>query len=117
MFRFASFRRTGGQARTDTRLSPDPNVLYSHPRRSRLESSCGYVSDRGGGMRKLKRGLQFRLSRRVVAIAAVATLTVVAGTGTVLADPGGLFAGGDNLWPYNAPDTPAASAAPVLAAV
>jgi hypothetical protein len=38
-------------------------------------------------------------------------------TGTVLADPGGWFAGNDNPWPYNAPDTPAAAATPVLAAV
>ena len=64
-------------------------------------------------MRTLNRRFRPRLSRGVVVVAAVAALVVVAGTGTVLADPGLL----GNPWPYNAPVTPGASAAPVLAAV
>lgn len=50
-----------------------------------------------------------RLSRRMIVIAAVAMLAIVAGAGTVLADP---FAGSDNPWPYNPPGQ-----SPVLAAV
>jgi len=46
-------------------------------------------------------------------IVAVA-LTAAAGAGTVLADPGGVFAGSDNPWPY---DAPGPAATPVLAAV
>jgi hypothetical protein len=63
-------------------------------------------------MRKLTRRFRSRLSRGVVVIAIVA-VTAAALAGTVLADPGAL----GNPWPYNAPVTPAASAAPVLAAV
>jgi Calcineurin-like phosphoesterase len=66
-------------------------------------------------MKKLNRRFHPRRSRGVIVLAAVA-LTVVASAGTVLADPGGLFAGSDNLWPYNN-DTPAALLSPVLAAV
>jgi hypothetical protein len=62
-------------------------------------------------MRKLNGRLGWRLSRGVVVIAAVA-MVAVAGTGTVLADPGGVFGGNGNSWPYNPPP-----AAPVLAAV
>jgi hypothetical protein len=52
-----------------------------------------------------------RLSRGVVMIGAV--VLAVACTGTVLADPGGIFGGGGtNPWPYNTPTT-----YPVLAAV
>src|SRR5215467_6300633 len=63
-------------------------------------------------MRKLTRRFRLRLSRGFIAIAAV-VVTAAAFAGTVLADPGAL----GNPWPYNAPVTPAASAAPVLAAV
>jgi hypothetical protein len=66
-------------------------------------------------MRTLRR-FQPRLSRGLIAIVVV-VLGAVVGTGTVLADPGGLFGGNGNPWPYDAPDTPAASAAPVLATV
>jgi hypothetical protein len=52
----------------------------------------------------------------VILIVAVA-LTAAASTGTVLADPGGVFARSDNPWPYNAPATPRPQPAPVLAAV
>jgi hypothetical protein len=45
-------------------------------------------------------------------VATVVALTVIVGTGTVLADTG-LFSGGDNPWPYNAPTAPG----PILAAV
>jgi hypothetical protein len=49
-------------------------------------------------------------------VVAVVALISVAAAGTVLADPGGVFGGSDNLWPYNTPGTsPAAD--PVLVAV
>jgi hypothetical protein len=63
-------------------------------------------------MSELTRRFRPRLSRGLVVLAVVA-LAAAAFAGTVLADPGAL----GNPWPYNAPVTPAASAAPVLAAV
>jgi hypothetical protein len=50
--------------------------------------------------------------RRAIAVAAIAPIVVAVAAGTVLADPGGWFGGGDNPWPYNA-----TGPAPVLAAV
>src|SRR5262252_7438846 len=63
-------------------------------------------------MRRLNRPFHRRVSRGVV-VTAVVGVVLAAFAGTVLADPGAL----GNPWPYNAPVTPAASAAPVLAAV
>jgi len=54
-----------------------------------------------------------KLTRRGVVLLAAAVVTAAAFAGTVLADPGVL----GNPWPYNEPVTPAASAAPTLAAV
>jgi hypothetical protein len=67
-------------------------------------------------MRKVNRGFRPRLLRRVVVIA-VAALMSAAATATVLADPGGVFGGSDNPWPYNAPGNSAPAANPVLVAV
>jgi hypothetical protein len=50
----------------------------------------------------------------VAVVTAIVALAVAAGAGTVLADPGGWFAGSDNPWPYG---THAPSTNPVLAAV
>jgi hypothetical protein len=44
-------------------------------------------------------------------------LMTVVGAGTVWADPGHVFGGGDNPWPYNTPGGPGNAADPVLAAV
>jgi len=63
-------------------------------------------------MRRLNRPFHRRVSRGVV-VTTVVGVVLAAFAGTVLADPGAL----GNPWPYNAPVTPAASAAPVLAAV
>ena len=68
-------------------------------------------------MRKLNLRVQPPLSHGWVVVAVVVLVVVAGGTGTVLANPGGVFAGNGNPWPYNARDTPAASLAPVLAAV
>jgi hypothetical protein len=49
-------------------------------------------------MGKRARGLA--LSRRVMIVAGVAVVALLAGTGTVLANSGGWFgSGGDNDWP------------------
>ncbi len=67
-------------------------------------------------MRKLNlRVVHPRLSRGRVVVAVVAVM-IVASTGTVLANPGGVFGNG-NPWPYNGPAAPDALPAPVLAAV
>ncbi len=58
-----------------------------------------------------------KLSRRGMVLLAAVALIAVAGTGTVLADPGGVFGGSDNAWPYNSPDKPGPAANPVLVAV
>jgi hypothetical protein len=52
------------------------------------------------------------ISRRVALVTAAVIVAVIVGTGTVLADPGGLFGGNDNPWPYNS-----AGENPVLATV
>jgi calcineurin-like phosphoesterase family protein len=60
-------------------------------------------------MRKLSRG---------GLLLAVVLLIAVAGAGTVLADPGGVFAGSDNPWPYDTSAGPPGPATnPVLVAV
>jgi hypothetical protein len=61
-------------------------------------------------MRKPKTGL--RMSRRMAFTTAGALLVLAVGAGTVLADPGGMFAPTDNPWPYSDPGP-----APVLATV
>lgn len=53
-----------------------------------------------------------RVSRRMAVIGGIAAVALIAGTGTVLADPGGWFGPNDNAWPYNSPGR-----SPVLAAV
>jgi hypothetical protein len=58
-----------------------------------------------------------KLSRRGIVLLAAVALIAVAGTGTVLADPGGVFGGSDNAWPYNSSDKPGPAADPVLVAV
>jgi hypothetical protein len=54
---------------------------------------------------------RLRETRRVAVVTSVALVAMGAAAGTVLADPGGLFAN-DNPWPYSSPDPN-----PVLAAV
>jgi Calcineurin-like phosphoesterase len=66
-------------------------------------------------MSKLIRRLRSRPSRGAVVIAVVAVVAAAC-TGTVLADPGGVF-GNDNPWPYNTSAGPGPAANPVLAAV
>jgi hypothetical protein len=58
-----------------------------------------------------------RLTRRGVVLILAVALVAAAGAGTVLADPGGWYAGNDNPWPYNTPDRPGPAANPVLVAV
>jgi hypothetical protein len=58
-----------------------------------------------------------KLTRRGVVLLAAVALIAVAGTGTVLADPGDVFGGSDNAWPYNSPDKPGPATNPVLVAV
>jgi hypothetical protein len=53
-----------------------------------------------------------RRSSRITILTGVSILAAIVATGTVLADPGGWFAGNDNPWPYNSPGRD-----PVLAAV
>jgi hypothetical protein len=52
------------------------------------------------------------MSRRTAFITVGALLVLAVGAGTVLADPGGMFAPTDNPWPYSNPGP-----APVLATV
>lgn len=61
-------------------------------------------------MRKLWMGR--RMSRRVALVTCIAIVAVIAGAGTVLADPGGWFSNNDNAWPYSSQGRD-----PVLAAV
>ena len=56
--------------------------------------------------------MQLFKTRRMAAVAAVATFAVAGGAGTVLADPGGWFSSNDNAWPYSA-----TGPSPVLATV
>jgi hypothetical protein len=59
-----------------------------------------------------------RLSRRGAVLLVAVALIAVAGAGTVLADPGGVFGGGDNSWPYDTSAGPSAAVTnPVLVAV
>ena len=53
-----------------------------------------------------------RLSRRMAVATGIVVLALIAGTGTVLADPGGWFGSNNNDWPYNQ-----TGYAPVLATV
>ena len=61
-------------------------------------------------MRRLRRSNP--TSRRMMLVAGITIVAVMAGAGTVLADPGGWFGNNDNAWPYSSP-----GASPVLAAV
>jgi len=59
-----------------------------------------------------------KLSRRGAVLLVVVALIAVAGSGTVLADPGGVFGGSDNAWPYDtSAGPPAAATDPMLVAV
>jgi len=58
-----------------------------------------------------------KLTRRGVVLLAAVVVTGAAFAGTVLANPGGVFGGSDNPWPYNASGKSVPAANPVLAAV
>ncbi|HKD93530.1 MAG TPA: metallophosphoesterase [Gaiellaceae bacterium] len=57
-----------------------------------------------------------KLSRRGVVLIVAVALIAIAGAGTVLADPGGVFGQSDNPWPYNSAGH-GSKASPVLVAV
>ena len=57
-----------------------------------------------------------KLTRRGLVLVAAVALIAVAGAGTVLADPGGMFRESDNSWPYGSTG-PGPEANPVLVAV
>src|SRR5215470_15861425 len=77
--------------------------------RSALRVCAVQVSEEGDGMR--------RLTRRGVVLVVAGVVTAAAFAGTVLANPGGLFRGSDNAWPYNASDSSVPASNPVLVAV
>ena len=58
-----------------------------------------------------------KLTRRSAVLLVCVALLAVAGAGTVLADPGGVFGGSDNSWPYNASGQLGPEGNPTLVAV
>ena len=58
-----------------------------------------------------------KLTRRGAVLIVAVALIAVASAGTVLADPGGMFRGSDNSWPYNSSTGPGPETNPVLVAV